>query len=360
MPPNEPPISLEWAHSLIGLSMKVPEYWWDGYNGHKLCDGKIESFDLVSQKWNLLLDARDGDDLYLMAYEAVYLYADDDFSTYHEYQLTYQPVRVGDDEIETETTRYKRTTEDEWEEVILADGDDSGGRPIEPIECTVDEDFSVKITDEEVEMLRDGDGEIRYEKVLQWCLARYGDDDDKTLFEFQAARMRNYMKKRFLEEGYKPRYYTGYKVITGDHVARLYGACLCRMNHGGRSIEQIFSTREIMDAVPSIIEAMPKGALQDLTTCLHYSDDWDPEDGGVWDDIYDDPKVIADTSTVIHRLKHGLLEDGYNKVCIVVYLLLLLCFELITKLPSFFFFFFFFFFFQEVASYCQLWEVDHY
>ena len=62
----------------------------------------------------------------------------------------------------------------------------------------------------------------------------------------------------------------------------------------------------------------------------------EPEDGGVWDDLYPDPKVVADTSTVDHRLKHGRLEDGcYNKVCTVVYLLLLLCFESITKQPSF-------------------------
>jgi hypothetical protein len=37
---------------------------------------------------------------------------------------------------------------------------------IDPIECTVDEDFSVKITDEEVELLKDEKGEIRYEKVF--------------------------------------------------------------------------------------------------------------------------------------------------------------------------------------------------
>jgi hypothetical protein len=53
----------------------------------------------------------------------------------------------------------------------------------------------------------------------------------------------------------------------------------------GRSIDQIFSTGEIFDAVPLIQAAMTKGALQDLTTCLHYSDDWDPDDDGVWDDI---------------------------------------------------------------------------
>jgi hypothetical protein len=93
------------------------------------------------------------------------------------------------------------------------------------------------------------------------------------------------MKKRIVEENYKSRYYTGDKVITGDHVARFYGACLGRMLTGGRSIEQIFSTREILDAVSSIQAAMTKGALQDLTTCLHYSDDWDPKENGVSDDI---------------------------------------------------------------------------
>jgi hypothetical protein len=82
--------------------------------------------------------------------------------------------------------------------------------------------------------LMDDGKEIRYKKVFQWCLPRYGDDDDeKHLFEFQAARMRNYMRKRVVEDGFKPWYYTGDKVITGDHVARFYGACLCRMNSGG-------------------------------------------------------------------------------------------------------------------------------
>jgi hypothetical protein len=104
----------------------------------------------------------------------------------------------------------------------------------------------------------------------------------------------------FNKEGYMPRYYTGDKVIIGDHVARFYGTCLGRMLNGGRSIYQIFSTREILDAVPSIQAAMTKGTLEDLTTYLHYSDDWDPEDGGVWDDIYDDAKVVAPPSTASH------------------------------------------------------------
>jgi hypothetical protein len=53
MPPKgtiEPQISAEWAQSLIGLSMKVPENWWVGCKGFKLHDGKIDSFDIQSPK----------------------------------------------------------------------------------------------------------------------------------------------------------------------------------------------------------------------------------------------------------------------------------------------------------------------
>jgi hypothetical protein len=160
---NQPPISVEWAESLIGLSMKVPQNWWVGCSGHKLHDGRIDSFDISEQKWNLLLDARDEDLPYLIVYDAVYEYADETSSTFHEYHLTYQAVQDGDEEIETDTTRYTKTTSDEWEQVSTEHGN---GRPIDPIECTVDEEFSIKITDEEVKMLMDDEGEIRYEKVF--------------------------------------------------------------------------------------------------------------------------------------------------------------------------------------------------
>jgi hypothetical protein len=120
--------------------------------GFNLHDGKIDSFNISSQKWNLLLDARDEPFPFLMAYDAVYEYADEDSSTYHEYQLTYDPVLDGDDEIETEIATYTKTTSEEWNQVSTIEGD-GNGRVIDPIECTVDEDFSVNITDEEVELL---------------------------------------------------------------------------------------------------------------------------------------------------------------------------------------------------------------
>jgi hypothetical protein len=309
--------------------MAVPENWWTYCTGYNLRNGKIVSFDQKKERWMLLLDTKDDDELYGMNYEALCKYSDKLSSTFDDYHLTYQPVRMHDEEIATAKMRYTKTPASEWSRV-----EDGVGRPIEPIERGGDEEFSVKISDEEVASLKDGGGEIRYEKVFQWALPKYGDNDDQTLFEFQAARMRNYMQKR-VEEGYKPRYYTGDKVIKADHIARFYGACLGKMLTGGRSIEQIFSTREIFDCVPSIQAAMTKGALEDLTTCLHYSEDWDVDDDQNWDDIYKDVKVEAAASTASHRLKHGQLEDGYNKVCTVLLLLLLLFESILNSLPSF-------------------------
>ena len=98
---------------------------------------------------------------------------------------------------------------------------------------------------------------------------------------------------------------------------------LAKMLCGNQSMSQIFCTREIFNAVPSIQESMPKNALEDLTSCLHYSDDWDVMGDEDWLDVYDEPKVECDPSTASHRLKYGLLEDAYNKVCSSVFVVVI-------------------------------------
>jgi hypothetical protein len=62
------------------------------------------------------------------------------------------------------------------------------------------------------------------------------------------------------------------------------------------------------------------------------SDDWELMGDGVWADTYPDAQVIADPFTELHRLKHGRLEDGYNKVCTVLCCCCCYCFESISKL----------------------------
>jgi hypothetical protein len=133
-----------------------------------------------------------------MANKAVCEYSNKESSTFNEYQLPYLVVCEEDDQILTEEgTLYSLTPTEEWTRV---DDNDNNGRTIDPIEWTGgDEEFSVKITDEEVKTLMDDNKEIRYEKVFEWCLPRF-EDDNQTLFEYQAARMRNYMTKRIVED----------------------------------------------------------------------------------------------------------------------------------------------------------------
>jgi hypothetical protein len=292
MAPRKRYIDSEWADSLVGLPMKVPDYWWKEYTTHNLNDGRIVSFDESSQKWHLLLHTQeDGDDLYPMAYAAVCEYSDNQSSSFQDFVLHVDPILEGGDEIDAGGTWYKRSSAEEWTQV-----QEGEGRTIDPIPWTGgDEEFPVNITDEEVDQLRDSSGQILYEKVFRYCLPRFGDNDEQTLFEFQAARMRNYMRKRVIEDNWTPKYYTGDRKITAGHVARYCGACMAKMIMGNQTIIQIISTRDIFNAIPSIQASMTKNCLEDLTTCLHYSDDWECDSD--WDLIYPDPKVEAEPGT---------------------------------------------------------------
>jgi hypothetical protein len=41
-------IDIEWANSLVGLPLKIPDNWWVGYTGSYLHDGKLVAFDVVN------------------------------------------------------------------------------------------------------------------------------------------------------------------------------------------------------------------------------------------------------------------------------------------------------------------------
>jgi hypothetical protein len=76
-------INKEWANSLVGLPVKIPDNWWVGYTGTYLHDGKLIAFDVVNQKWCVDFDDQDGDDdQYLIAYDAVCEYSNKHHSTF--------------------------------------------------------------------------------------------------------------------------------------------------------------------------------------------------------------------------------------------------------------------------------------
>ena len=94
--------------------------------------------------------------------------------------------------------------------------------PILPIPFEGDqEEFDVNITPEELEELKDDQGDIRFEKVMEWCMPQFDDDsngDKIGLFKLQARRISNYLRYLLmkdldlsdhdkLEKRFKPRFF---------------------------------------------------------------------------------------------------------------------------------------------------------
>ena len=81
-------IDREWAGSLKGLRMNVPDNWWDGFTGHNLNGGVIARVDFGidgNKYFQLELDGERGA-YYPMHYNAVVRYADKThraFSSFH-------------------------------------------------------------------------------------------------------------------------------------------------------------------------------------------------------------------------------------------------------------------------------------
>ena len=120
MAPLKAKLDIEWAKSLLGICLRVPDYWWVGFNSRKLNDGKIESFDCLTKKFLFVLDA-DPSSSYAMAYSAVYEYADQEASTFDSFHLPSDPViDPGDQEIGVGQVKYQLTAPADWKKINLA------------------------------------------------------------------------------------------------------------------------------------------------------------------------------------------------------------------------------------------------
>ena len=89
MPFESFPIDREWAASLRGLRMKVPDDWWPGFSGSALNAGVIARVDLdidTNNHYQLELDKERGV-FYAMRYDAVVHYADETHRSYSSFRL---------------------------------------------------------------------------------------------------------------------------------------------------------------------------------------------------------------------------------------------------------------------------------
>ena len=96
---NERIIDPEWAETLDGLRMSVPNHWWNGHRGNRLHQGRIVLFLENTNRWQLLLDDIDDPNHYAMNYEAVVAYADAEAGTYAHYNLPPEQINLPADRL---------------------------------------------------------------------------------------------------------------------------------------------------------------------------------------------------------------------------------------------------------------------
>jgi len=331
MPPvHSTPLQIDpqWAQTLVGLPMSVPEHWWDGCKGNTLFKCRIVGVNCrdTSERY-FVFECEDDDDDYSndegqrfpMRYDAVYHYADSDHANYSKFNLPVIPpaaplpnetvwVRSFQNKIIVsgsiseavvdDATIYTMTKPEDW---YIVKGKQRG-RKVGPIEYTgISEQFEVNATEEEVKEMMDDNGDIRYYKVLEWSLPRF-EGESPLLFDWIAAQMRNYMVHLMKTTGWKPHYYNPESdiIILGDHVARFIGVQSARMLHGFPSVEDTWSSRDPLDSVGTAKESMPRTAYQEIARCLHFTDDWEEDEHVNWNDIYVDDKFVPSDNTAHH------------------------------------------------------------
>jgi hypothetical protein len=220
-----------------------------------------------------------------------------------------------EDDTPSNSTVFRRTNPSDWKKI----GPRHQPRAINPVPFTgTSQEFSPKITAEELASMTDASGDIRFESVFEWMLPRFG-DAQQNYFDFVATRMRNYMLYIMHAKEFKPKYFKPSKELTiqAHHVARFYGVHMARMIRGFPSIEETWSSRESLDHVGAAAECMPKDAYIDMYRCMHFSDDWElNEDGSgetYWEDIFEDERFEPSPDVERHRWKYEHIEDGYNR-----------------------------------------------
>ena len=79
-------------------------------------------------------------------------------------------------------------------------------------------------------------------------------------------------------------------IILAEQVCRFFGCQFAHMLRGFPSIDKTWSKRESLNAIGTVKESTPKNAFRDLYLCLHFTDNWNEEEGVEWGDIYLDEK----------------------------------------------------------------------
>ena len=78
-----------------------------------------------------------------------------------------------------------------------------------------------------------------------------------------------------LHEGYKPRFYKPKEdhVVLANHIVPFFGCQHAQMMRGYLSMEEVWSTQELVYHIDGCAESTPIHDFQDMHQCLHFTHD---------------------------------------------------------------------------------------
>ena len=84
-------IDQNWALSLVGLRLKIPEVWWNGCTGNTLYAGRISAINVSDHRQRYFMLEMDTGEEYPVRYDAVLRYADREHLTHSGFNLPEKP-----------------------------------------------------------------------------------------------------------------------------------------------------------------------------------------------------------------------------------------------------------------------------
>ena len=161
-----------WARSLKGLRVKAQGKAFinfDKRRNREWFGGVLFGYDNDRKMWKCRFDS-DTDKTEHLRYDFIIKWVDEEAPNFHQYHLPVSPVPPPSTTATVNSTKYKMTDVIDWKQVF--EDTEHPPIPILPIPFEGDqEEFDVDITPAELEELKDDQGVIRFEKVMEWCLS---------------------------------------------------------------------------------------------------------------------------------------------------------------------------------------------
>ena len=153
----------------------------------------------------------------------------------------------------------------------------------------------IYIVPAEIKEMKDASHDVCFHKVIEHFLPRFNGpvaQEQQSILQWQAVRIRNYTKYLVIHHGYKLKYYDPCEEKKGNiymhrgsspscclilmsNDGKFYGVMMARIFSSNLSIDNMLFVLECFVSISWAKEAITQYAYKDLYQCMHLVNDWE-------------------------------------------------------------------------------------